>query len=89
MWELGKEKLIQVAKKTIKSQKNKNTWISEETRVEIEKRRTLKGSGATDHYRQQNSSVQRLMRRVKNLFINRICKEICLSIEYVRKFVYQ
>ena len=77
MWELGKEQLVQVAKKTIKKVKRiKNNWISEETRAEIEKRRNLKGRKATDQYRQQNSSVQRLLRRDKNLHINRNCKTI-------------
>ena len=52
MWELGKVKQTQAAKRTVKKVKiRKNNWISEETREEREKQRTLKGRKAIYQYK--------------------------------------
>ena len=103
LWEEGKTILLQTAKDTIRKRKRtKNTWISPETITEIEKRRNLKTKGCknlteNNEYKEQNATVQRLLRKDKDNHINEICQQIeansirCnkgYGIVYVKKSMY-
>ena len=72
------------------------SWISAETLAEIEKRRQINYSAnkiidGTNAYKQQNSLVQRLLRKDKEKYINDICQSIELSaiITNATKDLYQ
>ena len=80
LWEEGKRIILETAKATVLKRKNsRKSWISAETLVEIEKRRQIKSRAnktidGTNVYKQQNSLVQRLLRKDKEKHMNGICQ---------------
>ena len=65
LWEEGKRNIQNIAKQTIaKKKKTQNPWMTNETLLEIEKRRLIKARGLnTDEkrkiYREYNSKIQK------------------------------
>ena len=61
LWKEGQNIMLRVAEETISKKKSKiDKWISDETMIEVEKRRKLKAKGIKDTveeaiYKQQNS----------------------------------
>ena len=82
LWEEGKRIILETAKATVMKRKNsRKSWISAETLVEIENRRQIKSKvnkiiDGTNVYKQQNSLVQRFLRKDKERHINDICQRI-------------
>ena len=82
LWEDGKKIILSVAKSNIpKKKKKKKQWISNETLREVEKRRLLKVKGINNEvdkakYRIQNATIQKMMRKDKDKFINEQCQRI-------------
>ena len=65
----------------MQEKKKIDRWISDETLKEVEKRRYLKAKGIRDTveeaaYKQQNSKIQRMMRKDKETFIQGQCQQI-------------
>ena len=81
-WKEGQDIMLSVAEETICKKKKKiNRWISDETLEEVEKRRYLKAKGIRDTveeaaYKQQNSKIQRMMRKDKETLIQEQCQQI-------------
>ena len=79
LWEEGKRIILETAKATVMKRTNsRKSCISAETLVEIEKRRQIKSKvnkiiDGTNVYKQQNSLVQRLLRKDKERHRNDIC----------------
>ena len=76
LWEEGKDIFLKVAKSSIvRKKKRNNQWISKETLTEVDDRRKLRAKGIKNDvgrakYRFQNATVQRLIRKDKDKFIN-------------------
>ena len=82
LWKEGQDIMLSVAEETICSKKKKiSRWISDETLKEVEKRRHLRAKrirGTVDEaaYKQQNSKIQRMIRKDKETFIQEQCQQI-------------
>ena len=79
LWEEGKN-ILSAAKGYIpRRRKKKYQWISNATINEVKKRRQLRAKDLSDsvnvtEYNKQNALVQRMMRKLKEKYINEQCK---------------
>lgn len=82
LWDKGKNILKDVANATvIKSRKNHKKWNTKATLKEVEIRKEIKAKGIDSQvdlvkYKQQHKTVQRMMRKDKEKYINEQCQRI-------------
>ena len=77
-----KRNIQSIAKRTIaKKKKTQNQWLTNETLLEVEKRRIIKARGLnTDEqrkmYKEYNSKIQKMIRQDKVKYISEQCEAI-------------
>ena len=78
LWTKNCNILQEAVNKNIPKKKkcNKATWLSEEVLQIPEKRREAKSKGKKERYTHLNAEFQRIVRRVKKVFLSDQCKEI-------------
>ena len=78
LWTKNCNILQEAVNKNIPKKKkcNKAKWLSEEVLQIPEKRREAKSKGKKERYTHLNAEFQRIVRRVKKVFLSDQCKEI-------------
>ena len=78
LWTKNCNILQEAVNKNIPKKKkcNKAKWLSEEALQIPEKRREAKSKGKKERYTHLNAEFQRIVRRVKKVFLSDQCKEI-------------
>ena len=78
LWTKNCNILQEAVNKNIPKKKkcNKAKWLSEEVLQIPEKRREVKSKGKKERYTHLNAEFQRIVRRVKKVFLSDQCKEI-------------